>query len=99
MGANVYSIVGICANCSNYVYAENDIYQIVYSACSGLNYDNPVPIGKHFIRNCTNFNQKGRLGIQAMFGMATMIEPGEITGKRRIAGFTSEELKEKKDDK
>jgi hypothetical protein len=57
-----------------------------------------MPVGKQKIENCTNFSQRGQLSVRAMFGMATLIDPGEFTGKRRTAGFTSEELKEKKND-
>jgi hypothetical protein len=98
LGNNIYEVVGICANCQHFDYIENDIHQVVYSACRGLTYDNPIGIGKHCIKACTSFNKKGELSLSAMFSIATLIEPGEITGKRREAGFMSKELKEEKDE-
>ena len=93
-------MVGLCSGCGNYLYIEDDMHSIIFSACKGLNWENPVPMtGRKIVRNCSEFSQKGELSMQAMFSIATMIEPGEITTRRKTAGFTSQELKEDEDDK
>ena len=62
--------VGICANCGNYEYVENDVRQIIFSYCSHYN----VRIGRHKIGNCNCFQEKLAMTLTQMWQMATFID-------------------------
>ena len=91
---NLQLMVGLCAKCEHYVYIEDDMHQIIHSACKGLNWENPVVMTKRkVVRNCSEFTQKGQPNIQTMFTIATLIDPPE---EAKIKGFVPNKTKEKK---
>jgi hypothetical protein len=62
--------VGICANCKNYEYAEDSMHQIVHAKCEAFN----RPLGRSRIANCSRYDEKGRMSLNTMFDMATLID-------------------------
>jgi hypothetical protein len=60
--------------------------------CTGFVYDKPIAIGKHAIKNCTNFKKKGEMDVNTMFQIATLIDPAELN--RKPAGFVPPKEKE-----
>ena len=93
---NLESMVGLCAKCENYVFIEDDMHQIVFSGCKGLNWETPVAMTKRkCIRNCSLYSKRGQLSLQSMFAMATMIDPPE---EAKIKGFVPNKTKENKDE-
>ena len=99
LSTNIAERMGLCASCSNFDYAENDMHVIIVAQCSGFSWERPTGVsGKHKIDKCSRFSPKGQLSVDDMFAIAKLIEPGEITTRRKTAGFTSDELKEKKDE-
>jgi hypothetical protein len=97
LSTNIEQRIGICASCSNFDYAENDVHVIVRAQCSGFSWEKPQSMsGRQKISRCSKFMVKGQMGIEEMYGMATLIDPGQFTSKRKLAGFTSEELTNEK---
>jgi len=80
-GPNHAQTVGVCAKCSHYEYAEDDMHQIVYASCSMYN----VKLGRHRIADCSNFNKKGDLSLRDMWAIATLID-GDVKNKIGFGG-------------
>jgi hypothetical protein len=94
--ANLETMVGLCSRCQNYIFIEDDMHQIIFSACKGVNWDNPIPMVKRKpIKNCSEFSKKGQMNLQNMFNIATLIDPPP---EAKIKGFVPQGFtkKEKK---
>lgn len=95
LGINLKNQVGLCAECNNYRYAENDMHMIVMSECCGFGWDTPKVItGRQKIRNCSQYKAKGEMDINTMIEIAHIIDLDNPMTTRKKAGFTSEELKD-----
>ena len=69
-GPNHEHVVGICARCSHYEYAENDMHQIVHAQCDMYSRN----LGRNRIADCSSFHEKGQLTLRDMYAIATLIE-------------------------
>ena len=77
---DIKATVGICFSCKNFMYAINDVHQLIIARCS----DFRCQLGRHSIKKCSNYNERGKLPLDAMFQIAKLIDLDKIKGK---AGF------------
>jgi len=98
LNSNLEEQMGLCAKCKHFVYNEDDLHQIVFSACSGLHYDYSVTLsGKRKISNCSKYEARGQLNIETLFATAHIIDLDNLDIDRKQAGFLSREIETKKE--
>jgi len=73
------AILGLCASCAYHEYAINDLHQIVVSRCEMFE----SSLGRHSIKECSNYKSRGSLPLSMLFGMAKLID----IDKKKKTGF------------
>lgn len=89
-GPNFESQMGLCAHCQHLMYVVNDVYQLIYTQCRVYQ----LGLGRHKVKDCSEYKSKNELSLMQMYEMATLIDPKTIKDK---PGFITKEGEVSKD--
>jgi len=76
-GPNIEAMFGICYSCKHFNYVLNDVHQVLKASCTGFN----CYVGKNKIKKCTLYIERGKLDLDILFQMATLIDIDKIKNK------------------
>ena len=77
LNTNIEALVGMCATCTSYAYAENSVHELIFSICTRFE----CTIGKQRVTYCNKYKKRGYMSLQEMYAIATIIDPALIKNK------------------